>query len=1373
MSDKAKIMKEVKIVLRALLLSAPMGLTAGEIERDFSGAQGYGVPYRQLGYNSTSDLVEDLPDVANCVWERGHAVFRGVADKSTKHIQSLVSRQNVDVRKCLKRRNALERQVTRSGRGGYSGPGRSYSYNSSSSRQYQPHNGPYTRPPQGPGGGRRTNSYPGSSRAQPTTINQTSSPAYLRTQLKSLLTTHPNGILNSHFDSIFSRKFGFPIDYAKLGFSDLADLAKSSSSFISVERLGDDKFRIYTNENFPKGSGESLSKTEAKATQENVWRPPPKIIPLPDTRKPLPFDSSQKPGAGRARRISANRSSGSSARTGSTESAPSPRKASGSSPTNDLIDRQLCKEIQQILADHPDGIFAASLPSEYKALTKKELPLISIGFYSVVELVSAIPEIVAIERQKKNSDWKLFDARTFVPTKSPEPERKKRPPASSSSSQNAEDGQRDEAKTNIRNVLLAHPTGVLLQDFSAEYEKFHKTSLPYQVFGVNDVNSLVLEIPDTIKVVYMRQNQVYLHAQDQRLPHDRPLYSTISKSIPQDAIGYGYAYPAAKKPKLNQYFPIFISTVYTPHKISIQLKDKEANLALESLMDQLESVYSYPEGEKYLIPDAMIAVNQICCALYHEDNNWHRGLITGVPNMDLVEVLYVDYGTSLRIPKYSLRLLKACFMKLPMQALDARLAGIEPVGDQWGNEARDWLLSLSLNKPLLAYAVEEKKSVVSLLLCDTSTEEDLHINDMLVSQGMAQFSEQMKPAEPARKEDLAPPPPEMSLQMLTGIGLPVPEDDSFQWPDESSEVQQIMGTVGPGGDGQAIGSRTTKMDEQAVKAGADGDSGPSSLQEEDNQEMKDEMIDKMARELSEIEEEPADSQQFLLTVKEVDLITGQTLHLISFGGQGQYVTSVEIAHLIWSKDQEENALFDMIEQKAAQLGQVIVEELDNEELAKNLAREGVPLSSVQPSRLQLFLLTSVAPLVQVSGHAKSELILQLQAIADEMPPLEDDDFSRESISSETSGSAEQEMDASELQKMHDVLRVRRERILKDLMSNTGVSNVDDLTHIERLMREIEGKLERLKSVEAEASFATGSIGEISAQLGQTSLGSSISLPDDVFGSTHSAFNDSLMSSELPTRDNQSQTVVHPGQRRHASDKTVGVGHKQTATISPLQRKSTGSALSPRQQKGIGRGAQRMPTGIGRGQQIQNVQDQAPRMMYPEGLMSLNPNSPVFVPSPKRDSTGSIDLLPPPDNFFANPFANPPPPLLSSGGMSSLGGSQHGMLQGSFQDVPPILFKGIPMLPPNMPPMPSRTASMRVPTNLPPPNMIRPNTANFLPGIGLATQSFPTQQPQPNSAAPGLSLPGEFDLMPPLFNPNMPPPPLFGLGRGHQAWSIND
>ncbi|XP_063966750.1 uncharacterized protein LOC129277426 isoform X1 [Lytechinus pictus] len=1463
MTDKAKIKKEVKIVLRALLLSAPLGLTAVEIERDFREAQGYGVPYRELGYNSTSDLVEDLPDIASCHWERGHAVFHGIADKTTKHIQSLVSRQKVDVSKCLKRRNALERQVVRPGRGGYSS-GRGRSFSTSSGRSNVRSQAPYSRAPQGFGQGRRTNSYPGSSlggRPKPSPLNgPKSSPAYLRMQMKSLLNSHPNGILNTHFDAIFSRKCGFTVDYSQLGFTDLEDLVKSLSDLISLERINEEKFRIYSRENFPKGTenspkGASRTSNESYASKAKIKplmsdghgnikplitpkQPPPLLSPpIPDARKSMPFQAPQR-GIGRARRISSNRSDESSTRVGSSgsSSVTSPRQPSP--PGNDLIDKQLCSEIRQILEDYPNGLFAASLPTEYKALTKKELPLISIGFYSVVELVSAIPDIVAIERQKKNSDWILFDARTFVPSKPPEPEIKKKPKDSPPKELNNETVQ--VAKANIREVLLSHPTGILLQELSSAYEKFHRTSLPVEDFEVRDVNSLVLAIPDTIKVVYKGQNQVYLHAQDQRLPlTSGSLYSTIAKSIPQDAIGYGYSYPTLKKPKLNEYFPVYVSTVYTPHKLSIQVKDKESNLALENLMDGLESVYHFAEGEKYLMPDAMIAVNQICCSLYHEDNNWHRGIITGVPNLDLVEVYYVDYGTSLRIPKNSLRLLKSCFMKLPKQAIDAKLGGIEPVGDKWSEESRDRLLELSFNKPLQAYAMVEKttagvfdtdpfseSSVMSLILCDTSTSEDIHINDLLVSEGLACFAEQKGPAEPVAESPVIPPPAEVSLQMLTGMGLPVPDDDSalaFQWPEESAEVQRILGSGDAqtitrpqersSGDGQVMvnGDVTNAGDGRAV-IGVDNDSsdsGPPSLKEDD-------AIEKMARELSEIDEEGEDDMQKPWSITRVELVTGQTLHLISFKDQGgQFVTSVEVSALIWPTDPDENALFDMIELKAAQLGQVIVEELESSELADSFAREGVPLSKISPSKLQLFLLTSVAPLLMVSGQVSTALIGQIQALASDMPPLEDDDLSRESVSSETSASLDTEQEEADLKKMHDVLRTKRERILKDLMSNTGSVDVDEITYIEGLMKDIERKLEKTKSIDVDQGSASLSLGDISAQLAQTSIGSSMSprTPDDVFSPPSSRHPSSVFSPDQSTKNTHSQTVGDLGQQRHYSDRAAA-SQKQTAAISPLQRSSTGTM--PKPQRGIGRGVN-MPTmnaGMGRGQQLKNGRGPPPLIPYSQAMKSLNPNTPAFVPSPKRD--GSVDdnvkgqlQQPSPQGLFMDPFGNRQAPVPSrksqiqqpkSQGLfmdpftnhpapvpTLKGQTQQQKPQGMFMDpfanrqapvpsnaIPPLgqtipemdIFKPIPLLPPNIPlgmpppPMPSRTGGMGM-NQLPPPPLMR--------GIAMAP---PPLQPIPNPM-PGLPLPPNFDMMPssgPLFDPNAPP--FFGLGRG-QAWSLND
>lgn len=54
----------------------------------------------------------------------------------------------------------------------------------------------------------------------------------------------------------------------------------------------------------------------------------------------------------------------------------------------------------------------------------------------------------------------------------------------------------------------------------------------------------------------------------------------------------------------------------------------------------------------------------------------------------------------------------------------------------------------------------------------------------------------------------------------------------------------------------------------------------------------------------------------------------------------------------------------------------------------------------------------------------------------------------------------------------------RERILKDLMSNSGAVDVDEITFIEGLMKDIERKLERLKSTDIDQRTASRSIGNI-------------------------------------------------------------------------------------------------------------------------------------------------------------------------------------------------------------------------------------------------------------------------------------------------------
>ena len=64
------------------------------------------------------------------------------------------------------------------------------------------------------------------------------------------------------------------------------------------------------------------------------------------------------------------------------------------------------------------------------------------------------------------------------------------------------------------------------------------------------------------------------------------------------------------------------------------------------------------ETELYTIPANMVKVGQIAVAVFPEDNNWHRCIVTRIRDNAFVEVLYVDYGNSGVVPINGLKFLK-------------------------------------------------------------------------------------------------------------------------------------------------------------------------------------------------------------------------------------------------------------------------------------------------------------------------------------------------------------------------------------------------------------------------------------------------------------------------------------------------------------------------------------------------------------------------------------------------------------------------------------------------------------------------------------------------------------------------------------------
>ena len=64
------------------------------------------------------------------------------------------------------------------------------------------------------------------------------------------------------------------------------------------------------------------------------------------------------------------------------------------------------------------------------------------------------------------------------------------------------------------------------------------------------------------------------------------------------------------------------------------------------------------DADIYRMPEDLIVPGQVCATLFPEDNNWHRGVITGSNEQGFIEVYYVDYGNTNFVPKSTIRFLK-------------------------------------------------------------------------------------------------------------------------------------------------------------------------------------------------------------------------------------------------------------------------------------------------------------------------------------------------------------------------------------------------------------------------------------------------------------------------------------------------------------------------------------------------------------------------------------------------------------------------------------------------------------------------------------------------------------------------------------------
>ncbi|GFN94103.1 LOW QUALITY PROTEIN: tudor domain-containing protein 1 [Plakobranchus ocellatus] len=146
----------------------------------------------------------------------------------------------------------------------------------------------------------------------------------------------------------------------------------------------------------------------------------------------------------------------------------------------------------------------------------------------------------------------------------------------------------------------------------------------------------------------------------------------------------------------------FTSFVVSPSKFFLQLADKEEELG--TLMDDISVHNTFNDGQKVLQNPQL---NQGCLALFSEDNQWYRGIITS-PQGSKCRVLFVDYGNEELLNAESLRALPPEFGAVPVMAYECFLTGCGEM--TWSEEAREFFESIIMDQELQCI-FETQKSV--------------------------------------------------------------------------------------------------------------------------------------------------------------------------------------------------------------------------------------------------------------------------------------------------------------------------------------------------------------------------------------------------------------------------------------------------------------------------------------------------------------------------------------------------------------------------------------------------------------------------------------------------------------------------------------
>ncbi|CAK1593415.1 unnamed protein product [Parnassius mnemosyne] len=232
---------------------------------------------------------------------------------------------------------------------------------------------------------------------------------------------------------------------------------------------------------------------------------------------------------------------------------------------------------------------------------------------------------------------------------------------------------------------------------------------------------------------------------------------------------------------------VFFGSAISPDKFFVRLEKFESCLKL-----LIKDIQKYVNE----ISDSLCDVKEgdIVLAMFPDDSTYERARIDAIIDKNKVTCFFVDQGDWREVLIKHLVPIKEDFITiLPFQAIECRLVGVRPVGNEWTDFTTNWFCdncydhdSDCLKHLYVKYFTKEKAEFTEgnkygIVLIDTNSEQDVIINQLLIDRNLAQENE-------AEINYLN----EFQVNNLNVVENKLNKDESFEEDEETCEKHAVI-----------------------------------------------------------------------------------------------------------------------------------------------------------------------------------------------------------------------------------------------------------------------------------------------------------------------------------------------------------------------------------------------------------------------------------------------------------------------------------------------------------------------------------------------------------------------------------------------------